>query len=107
MAEVDPVLLAVGTVREIVKNEFQNVETGELEDRGHKVTLLTRVGFLQFNLPTGSPRELFSVGAPVVAWLRFKRWNFRGRDGVTLIFESVASAEVAEALSADLLAAAI
>ena len=106
MADVDPVLLGVGTVREVTKSEFLNKETGEMEDRGHKVTLLTRVGFLQFNLPAFDSAEAFPVGAPCVVWLRYKKWNFRGRDGVTLIFDTFATDGVAKALANEILAAA-
>jgi hypothetical protein len=105
MANVDPVVLAVGVVREITRKEFVNRDSGEVEDRGHVVTVLTRVGFLQFNLPLGFAPALFEVGSPCVAWLRYRSWEFNGRQGVTLVFDSVASAEVAEAFVLELASA--
>lgn len=105
MASVDPVLLGVGTVREVRKSEFLDKETGEYQDRGFKVTVLSRAGLFEFNLPVSEPVEAFPLGAPVVVWLRYKSWNFRGRDGVSLIFDTFASDAVAKVLASQILVA--
>lgn len=99
MASVDPVVLAVGTVREVINNEFINRETGLIEDRGRKITILTRVGFLQFNIGVAFSAVFFEVGAPAVVWVKLKQWSFNGREGVTLIFDSVADADLVEAVA--------
>lgn len=95
MAAVDPLVLGIGTLREITKSEFMNRETGQVEDRGRKATLLTRGGFLQFNIPTAFNSLELEEDDPVVVWLRVREWEFNGRKGTTLIFETVADAALA------------
>jgi len=102
MAAVDPVVLAAGTVREVAKNEFIDRSTGTVENRGRKVTLLTREGFLVFNAPTASNDVVFEAGAPAAVWLRYREWEMNGRRGVTLVFDQVASPEVAAAVVGEL-----
>ena len=106
MAAVDPVVLGVGIVREVNKSEYLDKTTGEYEDRGFKVTLLSRAGVFQFNLPKGEPVEAFPLGAPCVVWLRYKIWNFRGRDGVSLIFDTFARDAVAKVMASEMVSSA-
>lgn len=102
MAAVDPVVLASGIVREVVINQFIDRESGEVQERGWKVTLLTRVGFLQFNLPQTEDVNMFPEGGPAVVWLRIRTWELRGRAGTTLVFDSYCGGKVAELLGSEM-----
>lgn len=105
MAAIHPVGLLAGTVREVRKNEFVDRTSGMIEDRGRKVTLLTRAGFAQFNVPTEFASVIFREAEQIAVWVRLVEWSMNSRNGTTLVFESVASADVAGAVLAELVSA--
>ncbi len=102
MAAIHPVGLLAGTVREVRKNEFIDRSSGMIEDRGRKVTLLTRAGFAQFNVPVEFASVIFREGEQVALWVRLVEWSMNSRNGTTLVFESVASADIARPVLAEL-----
>lgn len=105
MATIHPVALVVGVVREVVPNEFVNRETGVVENRGRKVTVLTRAGFAQFNVPVEHQRVPFDTGDEVAVWVRIASWQMNGRSGTTLVLDSLPAADLLAAAHADFTAA--
>lgn len=105
MAAIHPVGLLAGTVREVRKNEFVDRSSGMIEDRGRKVTLLTRAGFAQFNVPVEFASVIFREGEKIAIWVRLVEWSMGSRNGTTLVFESLAASAVHDAVLAELVSA--
>lgn len=99
MTTVDPIALAVGTVREVTPSTFINRETGTVEDRGRKLTVLTSGGFLVISVPVEFNRVLFEEGKPAAIWFRIREWSFGGRTGTSFIFSNLADSPLAAVLT--------
>ena len=93
MAAVDPQVIVVGLLREVKRVEFVNRETGVVEARGRKLTILTEVGFLEVSAPVAYDRLPFEelVGREFGCVALFREWSFNGRTGTTVLFERMLS----------------
>lgn len=111
MAATNPEVLIHGEIREISRKIYNNVDpdTGEMreENRGRKVTVLTRTGFLQLGFPASFDGLALTEGQPIAVWAAYVDWNMNNRRGNSLIFNRVASPAVVAALHADAAAPAV
>lgn len=102
MAAVDPQALAWGTVREVKRQEFVNRETGVVEQRGRRVTLLTTAGFLTMSVPITFDKIPFEdfAGQSIAAIIVLRDWSFNNQKGTAYIFERFVTMADLEAIAA-------
>lgn len=89
MAQVNPLVLVVGSVREVEQWEFVDRASGVIDRKGRLLTVLTRAGFMLIRIPRDHDKLDLPVNAKIAVWVSINEWEFQGRRGVSYMFNSV------------------
>lgn len=83
MADVNPVVIVAGEVRQIVqKRDFVDTETGQITPKsGRTVSVLTYGGFLKLSVPKAFDELIFEEGQVICVKADVLPWSMPRRDG--------------------------
>lgn len=80
--------ILIGEVRGIKIREYTDKETGDIQERGRDVRLVTETGFVTVRIPQDRDDVQFENKKTYGVVVELREWSFNSRNGVTLVFNS-------------------
>lgn len=80
------VVIAEGEVRSVRAHSFTDRDTGEIQDKGRRLSLLTEGGFLNLSVPKKFAEVPLAEGDLVRLKVEVLLWEFNGKNGTSFIF---------------------